>query len=147
MMKQQAVIIGVFFFVSMSLINTVEAALYCAVDINGRRCQFVDLPSCQEAVGPKGSCVLNRGELMAPKGGAAFCLAEPWQTECIYSDREACEKVAGPRKAICIINPNLNQEGREWDPEREVDGSQGNDPKLNRKYLPSPDYYPSPGRR
>ncbi|MBF8273499.1 MAG: hypothetical protein HW380_2604 [Magnetococcales bacterium] len=127
----------------------VGASLYCAVDFNGRRCQFVDLESCQKAVGGQGSCVLNRDGLVAPQGGAPFCLTEQWQTECIYRDREACEKVAAPRKATCIANPNLNR-SREGAP---VSGGtptgtpQGEDASKNRNYLPSPDYFPSPGHR
>lgn len=145
-MKIRAMTVGLCLGVGALWSGEVGAALYCAVDWNGRRCQFIDLLSCQQAVGTQGSCVLNREELMAPKGGASFCLVETRQTECIYNDMEACEKVALPRKATCIANPNMSREGAAArDPES--GGSEGDDPRKGHKYLPSPDYFPAPGRR
>ncbi len=121
------------------------ASLYCAVEFSGRRCQFVDLESCRKAVeGTQGSCVLNKESLMAPRGGGPFCLTEQWKTECIYQDRAACEKVAAPQKAICITNPNMD---RGVVPEALSEEWKEKDAKKGRNYLPSPDYFPTPGHR
>ncbi|MBF0414279.1 MAG: hypothetical protein HQL78_10275 [Magnetococcales bacterium] len=146
-MKTRMITTGLYLGVGLLWSGEAGAALYCAVDWNGRRCQFVDLASCQQAVGAQGSCVLNREELMAPKGGAPFCLAEPRQTECLYNDQEACEKVAAPRKATCIANPNVNRDGVATIPDAVSGGSERDDPRKGHKYLPSPDYFPAPGRR
>lgn len=139
------VVVGLAIILGMGWSWEVGASLYCAVDFNGRRCQFVDLASCQMAIGPQGSCVLDRDSLVAPQGGAPFCLVEQWKTECIYQDLAACERMASPRKATCIGNPNSN---RGVPTVSGGDGMEvpGGDSR-NKRYLPSPDYFPAPGHR
>lgn len=145
-MKKGIYGLGLCFFLSMP--GELGASLYCAVDLSGQRCQFVDLESCKKAVGDRGSCVLNRGEMVAPKGGSPFCLAEQWKTECLYQDRNSCEKVAIPQKATCIPNPNLTRDGSGTDsPLGGQAFGQREGQQQKRQYLPSPGYYPNPGQR
>ena len=123
-----------------------STALYCVVDFGGERCRYHNLETCRQAAGEKGSCVLNRSEIIAPTGGAPFCLVENWRTACIYKSRDGCEKQAAPRHATCLENPNL---GARHTP----DPATGNEQpaptpsNANPHYLPSPDYQPIPGAR
>lgn len=114
-----------------------EAALYCVTDFGGERCHFTTLESCQRAAGAQGGCFLNREEVLAPTGGAPFCLVESWHTKCVYRDLASCTVVAKPRKASCITNPNLTT--------TPVGHTEKN--TKNMDYLPSPSYQPNPGHR
>ncbi|MBF0383362.1 MAG: hypothetical protein HQL69_20275 [Magnetococcales bacterium] len=150
------------FFVLLFWSNEASAALYCVVDFNGRRCNYIDLPSCQKAAGSRGECVLNRETMTAPTGGSPFCLVEKWRTECNYHSRASCEKQARPRKASCISNPNLakggfQQQNRGWERPPAADNPKDNGKKWGQqpwntptkkdRYLPSPSYNPRPGYR
>jgi len=53
---------------SLFLATEAMAALYCVVDFGGKRCRYPDLPSCQQAAGKKGSCILNQQQIVAPVG-------------------------------------------------------------------------------
>lgn len=133
------------------------AGLYCVVDLSGRRCDFMDLDSCKKSAGKAGSCVLNRDGMMAPQGGAPYCLVESWRTECVYQDLAGCEQQTFSRKASCIPNPNLYQAPVDFSGEghgragegsgKAEDGGENSDGRFERKYLPSPDYKPAPGLR
>ena len=149
-------------FALLFAINEASASLYCVVDLSGRRCNYPDLVSCKQAAGEQGECVLNRQGMIAPVGGAPFCLVENWKTECVYRDRPSCQRQAAPRKAACIANPNLSNSqpsipqpktGSNW-------GSSQQQQKWNQQqtnpweqkpsggdYLPSPGYNPRPGSR
>lgn len=119
-----------------------EAALYCVVDFGGKRCQFTNLESCQKAAGEQGSCFLNREEMLAPTGGAPFCLVESWHTECVYRILANCNLVAKSRQATCITNPNLTVT-----PVGVKEKATQSTDTQNTDYLPSPAYQPNPGYR
>ncbi len=150
-----------------------SASLYCVIDFNGKRCHYPDVESCRKAAGPRGQCVLNRGKMIAPTGGAPYCLVEKWKTECIYHSRAGCDRQAVPRQASCIANPNLaaspkfdslSQPGQnrgggqsqwdrvndqQWDRQQQQWNQQqkwGGESSGGR-YLPSPGYDPRPGAR
>ncbi|MBF0455996.1 MAG: hypothetical protein HQL72_14415 [Magnetococcales bacterium] len=143
--------------------SEVSASLYCVVDFSGRRCNYTDMTTCQQAAGDQGECVLNRQEMIAPVGGAVYCLVEKWKTECVYRDLASCQRQALPRKASCLANPNLTQpsfkpsigdaDGWSRQPNPESGESQpqwGGQPWDGSKrgnYLPSPGYNPRPGSR
>ncbi|MBF0357971.1 MAG: DUF3551 domain-containing protein [Magnetococcales bacterium] len=141
--------------------NEALAALYCVVDFSGRRCIYPDLISCKRAAGGSGSCELNREQLVAPSGGAPFCLVERWQTECNYQTLASCEQQAKPRKATCINNPNLSPSSytpaqnpnNRWSTPQKNSTNQNNwqqswpGQQQERRYLPHPGYDPSPGSR
>jgi hypothetical protein len=146
------------FFALLIWSNDASASLYCLIDFNGRRCNYQDMASCQQAAGSQGECVLNRGEMIAPVGGAPFCLVEKWKTECIFQNRSSCERQSQARHASCIANPNLTNQKFEggwsrpsqnqgntqpkWGQQQPRDGKQKRD-----RYLPSPGYDPRPGSR
>ncbi|MBF0285336.1 MAG: hypothetical protein HQL51_12865 [Magnetococcales bacterium] len=141
------------------------AAPYCVVDAAGKHCWFQDLPSCQQAAGEKGECVLNREGMIAPVGGSPFCVMENWRTECNYSHRQECDRMAAARRASCIPNPNYAQDGSAGfglQPRPELTPASGAEPTIapdqnlpvtssggwkQRPYLPAPGYDPMPGRR
>ncbi|MBF0194626.1 MAG: hypothetical protein HQL71_08705 [Magnetococcales bacterium] len=142
--------------------NEAGAALYCVVDFNGRRCNYSDLPSCKQAAGSRGDCVLNRDTMIAPQGGSPYCLVENWRTQCNYHSQASCEIQAKPRKATCIPNPNLavgtfQQQNREWNTQPASKKPKNQPPQWGQKpwnnqpkkdhYLPSPSYNPRPGYR
>ena len=99
-----ALLIGLVFYTVPALLL---AAPFCVVDFAGERCWYPDYDACVRAAGEKGSCVVNQAEMVAPVGGASYCIVESWNTQCIYSTIESCQVEASRRHAVCIPNPGL----------------------------------------
>ncbi|MBF0124270.1 MAG: hypothetical protein HQL60_02900 [Magnetococcales bacterium] len=86
----------------VGLSSGAAAAPFCVVDFAGERCWYADYDSCMRAAGNQGSCSVNRNEMVAPSGGAAYCLVESWKTDCIYRTLAQCDAEARRRRATCI---------------------------------------------
>ncbi|MBF0158385.1 MAG: hypothetical protein HQL58_02570 [Magnetococcales bacterium] len=86
-----------------------NTAPFCVVDFAGERCWYADYDSCVRAAGSQGSCTVNRNEMIAPSGGADYCLVESWKTDCVYRTAAQCDREAQRRHATCIANPGSSR--------------------------------------
>jgi hypothetical protein len=98
-------VIGLMIVGSIGLMPRASAAPFCVVDFAGERCWYKDYDSCVRAAGEQGECVVKPDTMVAPVGGAAYCLVESWQTQCNYATLAACERESQRRHATCIPHP------------------------------------------
>lgn len=56
-------------FAAMALLSSVAAAApFCAVTATGTNCWYYDVPSCRQAAGPSGACVVNSNDARTDGG-------------------------------------------------------------------------------